>query len=58
MKWFAFLLLILATPALAEKADRDKPTQVEANKMTADDVRRLNVFEGDVVARFEPKDAP
>jgi lipopolysaccharide export system protein LptA len=49
MKWFAFLLLILATPALAEKADRDKPTQVEANKMTADDVRRLNVFEGDVV---------
>jgi lipopolysaccharide export system protein LptA len=49
MKWFAFLLPILATPALAEKADRDKPTQVEANKMTADDVRRLNVFEGDVV---------
>jgi lipopolysaccharide export system protein LptA len=49
MKWFAFLLFILATPALAEKADRDKPTQVEANKMTADDVRRLNVFEGDVV---------
>ncbi|HWV91609.1 MAG TPA: lipopolysaccharide transport periplasmic protein LptA [Burkholderiales bacterium] len=49
MKWFAFLLLILATPALAEKADRDKPTQVEANKMSADDVRRLNVFEGDVV---------
>ena len=49
MKGFAFLLLILATPALAEKADRDKPTQVEASKMTADDVRRLNVFEGDVV---------
>ena len=49
MKWFAFLLSILATPVLAEKADRDKPTQVEANKMTADDVRRLNVFEGDVV---------
>jgi lipopolysaccharide export system protein LptA len=49
MKLFAFVLFILATPALAEKADRDKPTQVEANKMTADDVRRLNVFEGDVV---------
>jgi lipopolysaccharide export system protein LptA len=49
MKFLAFLLLILATPALAEKADRDKPTQVEANKMSADDVRRLNVFEGDVV---------
>ena len=42
-------LLLLASPAFAEKADRDKPTQVEANKMSADDVRRLNVFEGDVV---------
>ena len=49
MKFLAFLLFILTTPALAEKADRDKPTQVEANKMSADDVRRLNVFEGDVV---------
>jgi lipopolysaccharide export system protein LptA len=39
----------LALPAWAEKADRDKPLQVEANKMTADDVRRLNVFEGNVV---------
>jgi len=41
--------LLLALPAWAEKADRDKPLQVEANKMTADDVRRLNVFEGNVV---------
>jgi lipopolysaccharide export system protein LptA len=41
--------LALALPAWAEKADRDKPLQVEANKMTADDVRRLNVFEGNVV---------
>jgi lipopolysaccharide export system protein LptA len=41
--------LLLAFPAWAEKADRDKPLQVEANKMTADDVRRLNVFEGNVV---------
>ena len=49
MKFLAFLLLILAAPALAEKADRDKPTQVEANKMSADDARRLIVFEGDVV---------
>ena len=43
------LLLVLTGPALAEKADRDKPTQVEANKMSADDARRLNIFEGDVV---------
>jgi lipopolysaccharide export system protein LptA len=45
-----FLVLCLASlPALAEKADREKPTQVEANRMSADDVRRLNIFEGDVV---------
>jgi lipopolysaccharide export system protein LptA len=49
MRLLAIVLLLLAWPALAEKADRDKPTQVEANKMSADDVRRLNVFEGDVV---------
>ena len=49
MRRLALLLLVLAAPALAEKADRDKPTQVEANKMSADDARRLNIFEGDVV---------
>ncbi|HEX6411993.1 MAG TPA: lipopolysaccharide transport periplasmic protein LptA [Burkholderiales bacterium] len=38
-----------AFAAWAEKADRDKPTQVEANRMSADDARRLNIFEGDVV---------
>jgi lipopolysaccharide export system protein LptA len=46
--WIALLALV-ALPAVAEKADRDKPTQVEANRMTADDVRRLNIFEGDVI---------
>jgi lipopolysaccharide export system protein LptA len=45
--WIVFLSLAL--PAWAEKADRDKPTQVEANRMSADDARRLNIFEGNVV---------
>jgi lipopolysaccharide export system protein LptA len=49
MKRLWILLLVLATPAHAEKADRDKPTQIEANRMSADDVRKLNVFEGNVV---------
>jgi lipopolysaccharide export system protein LptA len=50
MKPFCLVIgLVLAAPAWAEKADRDKPLQVEANKMSADDVRRLNVFEGNVV---------
>jgi lipopolysaccharide export system protein LptA len=45
------LALALLAPALAaaEKADRDKPTQVEANRMSADDVRRMTMFEGNVV---------
>ncbi|MGE0876456.1 MAG: lipopolysaccharide transport periplasmic protein LptA [Burkholderiales bacterium] len=45
----AALLSALASPAFAEKADRDKPTQIEANRMSADDVRRVNIFEGSVV---------
>jgi len=42
-------VLAFASTALAEKADRDKPTQIEANKMTADDARRLTIFDGNVV---------
>jgi len=34
---------------LGEKADRDMPTNVEANKMSADDARRMTIFEGSVV---------
>ena len=46
--WVAVVLLF-SSSVFAEKADRDQPTQVEANKMSADDTRRLNVFEGNVV---------
>jgi lipopolysaccharide export system protein LptA len=49
MRLLLIFLLAFALPARAEKADRDKPTQVEANRMSADDVRRLNIFEGDVI---------
>jgi lipopolysaccharide export system protein LptA len=45
----AILALLLAAPAWAEKADRDKPTQIEANRMSADDAKRMNIFEGNVV---------
>lgn len=48
----ALLLLLLALPAgaaLAEKADREKATQIEANKMSSDETRRLTIFEGSVV---------
>lgn len=43
------LLMLVCLSAAAEKADREKPTQVEANRMSADDARRLNIFEGNVV---------
>ena len=41
--------VLAALPAAAEKADRDKPTQIEANRMSADDVKRMTIFEGNVV---------
>ena len=37
-----------AIPALAEKADRDKPVNIEADRMNYDDLRQINVFEGNV----------
>jgi lipopolysaccharide export system protein LptA len=41
--------LLAAFPAFGEKADKEKPTQIEANRMSADDVRRMNIFEGNVI---------
>ena len=43
------VLVLAAPPARAEKADRDKPTQIEANRMSADDVKRMTIFEGNVI---------
>jgi len=43
------LVAALATPAAAEKADRDKPVNLEANRVTIDDARRTALFEGNVV---------
>ena len=45
----AALLLLSALPASAEKADKDKPTNIEANKMSSDDAKRMSIFEGSVV---------
>lgn len=44
-----WLALAAAAPhALAERADRDKPVNVEADAMRYDDVKRINVFTGNV----------
>ena len=45
----AALLLVCLAAAHAEQGDSTKPTQIEANRMSADDARRMNVFEGNVV---------
>jgi lipopolysaccharide export system protein LptA len=45
----ATLLLLQPGAARAEKADKDKPTNIEANKMSSDDARRMSIFEGNVV---------
>jgi lipopolysaccharide export system protein LptA len=39
----------LATAAHAEKTDRDKPVNIEANRMSLDDLNKIQVYEGNVV---------
>ncbi len=43
------LAAVLAGPAAAEKADRNKPINVEADRMQYDDLKQINVFTGNVV---------
>ncbi len=42
-------LALLATPALAERADRQQPVNIEANLVTVDDRSKTHIFEGDVI---------
>jgi len=46
---FIAAALFVPLMGLADKSDRDKPTQIEANRMSADDARRMTIFEGSVV---------
>lgn len=43
------LACILAASAMAERADREKPTNIEANQMLYDESKQLNTFIGNVV---------
>lgn len=47
-----FLPFILATlaaqPAFAERADKDKPVQLEADRITVDDAKKVHILEGNV----------
>jgi lipopolysaccharide export system protein LptA len=44
------ILFLIATPcAHAEKADRDKPINLESNTATVDDVKKVSIYEGNVI---------
>lgn len=45
---FCAALLLSATYAHAEKADRDKPVNLEADRVTVDDINKVHVFDGNV----------
>ena len=45
----AALLIVLAFPAHAEKADSEKPINLEADRISMDDVKKVQIFEGNVV---------
>ena len=55
MRRFSAISVALAVAILpfwvahAEKADKDKPTQIDANRMSSDDARRISIFEGNVI---------
>ena len=43
------LMVGLSVPAFAEKADREKPVHLEADNVTLDDIRKVSVFDGNVL---------
>ncbi len=43
------IIVGLSLPVLAEKADREKPVHLEADNVTLDDIKKLSVFEGNVL---------
>ena len=43
------LLAALSSPAYAEKADSGKPINLEADRISMDDVKKIQTFEGNVI---------
>jgi lipopolysaccharide export system protein LptA len=43
------LLVALSFPSYAEKADREKPINLEADRVSMDDINKVQVFEGNVI---------
>jgi lipopolysaccharide export system protein LptA len=49
IRGLAVAALISAVPAHAEKADRNKPIHLEADRVTVDDAKQISTFSGNVV---------
>jgi lipopolysaccharide export system protein LptA len=47
--FLASMLALNLAPALAERADRNQPVNIEANKATVDERKKVHIFEGNVV---------
>lgn len=45
----SLLAVGMSVPALAEKADREKPVHLEADNVTLDDIKKVSVFDGNVM---------
>ncbi len=45
----ASLFITLAMPARAEKTDREKPINLEADRISMDDIKKQQIFEGNVI---------
>jgi len=45
----AAICALTAAPAFGDRADRDKPLNIEADSMTADEAKKIATFEGKVV---------
>lgn len=44
-----FVAFLFSSAAFAERADRDKPLQLEANRISIDDAKKVQILEGDVI---------
>ena len=44
------LTALAVVPVWAEKADRDRPMNIEADRLEHDDLRKISVFQGRVIA--------
>ena len=48
--FFTLLLFIFFTTiSIAEKADREKPIEIESDTMTVDDTKNISTYQGDVI---------